>query len=115
MHRMASPSRACRPPKSTPLARLTPRELDVLREMAQGRGNAGIAQQLFLSESSVEKHVNGRWLRRRPGGQAPNSPVHVAADIHGRIAGLRPVQVGSSAVARLSDSHRLKSAVLQLR
>lgn len=32
-----------------------------------------------------------------------------------RIAGLRPVQVGSSAAARLSDSHRLKSAVLQLR
>jgi DNA-binding NarL/FixJ family response regulator len=37
---------------------LTPRELDVLREMAQGRGNAGIATQLSLSESSVEKHVN---------------------------------------------------------
>ena len=32
-----------------------------------------------------------------------------------RIAGLRAVQVGSSAAARLSDSHRLKSAVLQLR
>ena len=32
-----------------------------------------------------------------------------------RIAGLRPVQVGSSAAARLSDSHRLKSAVFQLR
>jgi hypothetical protein len=28
---------------------------------------------------------------------------------------LRPVQVGSSAATRLSDSHRLKSAVLQLR
>jgi hypothetical protein len=33
----------------------------------------------------------------------------------GRIVGLRPVQVGSSAAARLLDSHRLKSAVLQLR
>jgi hypothetical protein len=31
------------------------------------------------------------------------------------IAGLRPVQVGSSAVARLPDSHRLKAAVLQPR
>ena len=44
--------------RESPLARLTPRELDVLREMAQGRGNAGIAQELFLSESSVEEHVN---------------------------------------------------------
>jgi DNA-binding NarL/FixJ family response regulator len=40
--------------RESPLARLTPRELDVLREMAQGRGNAGIAQELSLSESSVE-------------------------------------------------------------
>jgi DNA-binding NarL/FixJ family response regulator len=44
--------------RESPLARLTPRELDVLREMAQGRGNAGIAAHLHLSESSVEKHVN---------------------------------------------------------
>ena len=35
---------------------LTARELDVLRQMAQGRTNAGIAEQLDLSESSVEKY-----------------------------------------------------------
>jgi DNA-binding NarL/FixJ family response regulator len=40
------------------LARLTPRELDVLREMAQGKSNPGIASALFLSESTVEKHVS---------------------------------------------------------
>jgi DNA-binding NarL/FixJ family response regulator len=45
------------------LSRLTPRELDVLREMAQGRGNAGIAAALFLSESSVEKHVNSIFAK----------------------------------------------------
>jgi DNA-binding CsgD family transcriptional regulator len=44
--------------RESPLARLTPRELDVLREMAQGHGNAGIATRLSLSESSVEKYVN---------------------------------------------------------
>lgn len=44
--------------RESPLARLTPRELTVLREMAQGHGNAGIALALALSESSVEKHVN---------------------------------------------------------
>jgi DNA-binding NarL/FixJ family response regulator len=37
---------------------LTPRELDVLREMAQGKSNPGIAASLVLSESAVEKHVS---------------------------------------------------------
>ena len=49
--------------RESPLARLTPRELDVLREMAQGRGNAGIAQDLHLSESSIEKHVNAIFTK----------------------------------------------------
>ena len=42
----------------SPVARLTPRELDVLREMAQGKSNPGIARNLFLSESAVEKNIN---------------------------------------------------------
>jgi len=37
---------------------LTPRELDVLRVMAQGNTNAGIERALHLSASTVEKHVN---------------------------------------------------------
>lgn len=41
----------------SPLRRLTARETDVLRLMAQGRTNRGIAGALFLSESAVEKHV----------------------------------------------------------
>jgi len=49
--------------RESPLARLTPRELDVLREMAQGRGNAGIAAELSLSESSVEKYVNAIFTK----------------------------------------------------
>ncbi len=40
------------------LAELTPRELDVVREMARGKTNSGIAETLFLSESAVEKHVS---------------------------------------------------------
>jgi DNA-binding NarL/FixJ family response regulator len=43
--------------EQSPLAELTPRELDVLRAMAEGRTNKGIAETLFLSGSSVEKHV----------------------------------------------------------
>lgn len=45
--------------RESPLKAMNPRELDVLRAMAQGRGNRGIAAELNLSESSVEKHVNG--------------------------------------------------------
>ncbi|MGI5271811.1 response regulator [Nonomuraea sp. CA-218870] len=41
-----------------PLARLTPREREVLELMAQGLTNASIAQALHVSRSAVEKHVN---------------------------------------------------------
>lgn len=44
--------------EQTSLSRLSPREMDVLREMAQGKTNAAIAAALSLSESSIEKHVN---------------------------------------------------------
>ncbi len=37
---------------------LTPRELEVLAEMAQGRNNAAVASALGLSERAVEKHIN---------------------------------------------------------
>ena len=49
--------------RASALKDLTPRELDVLGEMAQGRGNAGIAAHLHLSESSVEKHVNAIFTK----------------------------------------------------
>jgi DNA-binding NarL/FixJ family response regulator len=42
----------------SPVARLTPRELEVLQQMAEGKANPGIAKSLFLSESAVEKHIN---------------------------------------------------------
>ncbi|HEX2027440.1 MAG TPA: response regulator transcription factor [Nitriliruptorales bacterium] len=40
------------------LARLTPREREVLAEIAQGKNNAAIAASLFLTERAVEKHIN---------------------------------------------------------
>jgi DNA-binding NarL/FixJ family response regulator len=76
--------------RESPLARLTPRELDVLREMAQGRGNGGIAGELFLSESSVEKHVNAIFAKLE---LASEQLIHrrVAAVLTFlRDAGLRP-------------------------
>ncbi|HEY7222575.1 MAG TPA: response regulator transcription factor [Micromonosporaceae bacterium] len=44
--------------RPNPLDRLTPREWDVLRLMAEGRSNAGIGTALHVSGSAVEKHVN---------------------------------------------------------
>ncbi len=40
-----------------PLSDLTPRERQVLELMAQGRSNAGIARELWVSEGTVHKHV----------------------------------------------------------
>ena len=43
--------------RSHPLAELTPREGDVLAAMAEGKSNMGIADELFVTEAAVEKHV----------------------------------------------------------
>ena len=40
-----------------PLSDLTPREREVLQLMAEGRSNAGIARQLWVTEGTVHKHV----------------------------------------------------------
>ena len=46
------------PPEDDALADLTPREREVLGLMADGRTNAGIARQLWLTEKTVETHVS---------------------------------------------------------
>jgi DNA-binding NarL/FixJ family response regulator len=45
--------------QESPLAQLTPRERDVLAAMAEGKSNMGIAEELFVTEAAVEKHVTG--------------------------------------------------------
>jgi DNA-binding NarL/FixJ family response regulator len=42
--------------RRAPMARLSPREREVLELMAQGRSNAAIAQALVITEKSVGKH-----------------------------------------------------------
>jgi len=42
---------------------LTPRELEVLGEMAQGKANASIAAKLVLSERAIEKHTNSIFAK----------------------------------------------------
>lgn len=43
--------------RNDPLGLLTQREREVLALMAEGRSNAGIAHQLWITEGTVEKHV----------------------------------------------------------
>jgi DNA-binding NarL/FixJ family response regulator len=45
------------------LNQLTPRERDVLREMAMGKSNAAIGAALFLAERSVEKVIHSIFLK----------------------------------------------------
>lgn len=47
----------------SPLNELTPRERDVLREMAEGKNNAAIALALVLTERSVEKVIHSIFLK----------------------------------------------------
>jgi DNA-binding NarL/FixJ family response regulator len=49
--------------EDSPLNELTPRERDVLREMAEGKNNAAIAESLFLTERSVEKVIHSIFLK----------------------------------------------------
>ena len=59
--------------EASPLHELTPRERDVLREMASGKNNAAIAAELFLTERSVEKVIHSIFLKL---GIAWESSIH---------------------------------------
>jgi DNA-binding NarL/FixJ family response regulator len=49
--------------KDSPLRFLTPREREVLDQIAQGKNNAAVGQALFLSERAVEKHINSLFAK----------------------------------------------------
>ena len=70
---------------------LTPRELEVLGVMAEGKSNASIGDALFISQSAVEKHINSIFAK------LSLSPDE--SDTHRRVAAvltfLRTHDVGS--------------------
>jgi DNA-binding NarL/FixJ family response regulator len=47
----------------SPVAELTPRERDVLAELAEGKTNAAIAESLVLTKRAVEKHINSIFMK----------------------------------------------------
>jgi DNA-binding NarL/FixJ family response regulator len=49
--------------ESSPLTEMTPRELDVLAAVAEGKSNAAIAEELVLSKRAIEKHINAIFLK----------------------------------------------------
>ncbi len=49
--------------EASPLAELTPREREVLAEIAQGKSNLAIADSLVLTKRAVEKHINSIFLK----------------------------------------------------
>jgi DNA-binding NarL/FixJ family response regulator len=49
--------------KRSSLSQLTPREGEVLAQIAQGKSNAAIAESLVLTKRAVEKHINAIFLK----------------------------------------------------
>ena len=68
-------------PDGDPLAPLTPAERDVLRLVAQGYGNDGIAQRLSVGRSAVEKHVTAVF-RKLPIEGGPDGNRRVQATLY---------------------------------
>ncbi len=62
--------------RDDPLAELTPREVEVLALMAEGRSNAGIGRRLWVTEGTVEKHVHSILSKL---------PLAETADDHRRV------------------------------
>lgn len=71
--------------QSGSLAQLTPREREVLAEMAEGRSNSAIAQRLYITEKAVSKHINNIFtkLDLPPSSDASRRVLAVLAYLNG--------------------------------
>lgn len=78
----------------SPLAVLTPRELEILGEIAAGKSNAAIASSLALSRRAVEKHINSIFAKLDLPEPRQASRRVTAAVMFLAEAGRRPRPVG---------------------
>ena len=62
--------------KTSPLDNLTPRERQVLAQIAEGRSNVGIARELTVTVAAVERHVTSIFDKLG---------LHQSADQHRRV------------------------------
>ena len=70
------------------MSSLTPRESEILAEMAQGKSNAAIAAALSVSERAVEKHTNSIFAKLGLSrGEGPQPPGEGRAAVPGRGPG----------------------------
>jgi DNA-binding NarL/FixJ family response regulator len=53
----------------SPLSELTPREGEVLAEIAQGKSNTAVAESLVLTKRAVEKHINAIFMKLNLAGE----------------------------------------------
>ena len=107
----------------TPLEDLTERELEVLALMAEGRSNKAIAERLFITEHTVEKHVKNIFAHaalaavgRRPPARARGRHVPqrgvVPASPTAKVSGCPAGQARSRGASRrahakeVADEHR---------
>jgi DNA-binding NarL/FixJ family response regulator len=49
--------------EQSPLRDLTPREREVLAQIAEGKSNGAIAESLVLTKRAVEKHINSIFTK----------------------------------------------------
>jgi DNA-binding NarL/FixJ family response regulator len=78
----------------SPLNELTQRERDVLREMAEGKNNAAIAEALRLSERAVEKVIHAIFLKLGLGWEAA---------VHKRVKAVTFYLSGTAAETRSAE------------
>jgi len=82
----------------SPLADLTPRERELLAEIAEGKSNAAIAESLVLTKRAVEKHINSIFSKL----ELPD-----AADVSRRVtAALMYLADTADSESRAPASHR---------
>ena len=70
--------------RTTPMDRLSPRELEVLAAMAEGKSNRGIGRALNISQPVVEKHITNIFQKLGLGPAQDEHRAEIPAVQHGR-------------------------------